>query len=167
MSSCNEVGFFQEGAPEPHPSIVTRLVRPKYDERQCPYWFPEKFANDPFPVPNVDATNKAYDGWFVQQEHLFFANGHRACSSASARDRRRADLTWPCHAGDPWREATLAADGTHFHSTPGQPLAISDGFHCSDLSTANANVDSTVLAVQQQALESIAGWLAEWKPSSQ
>ena len=67
--------------------------------------------------------------------------------------------------GDPWREATLAADGTHFKSTPGQPLTISDGFHCSDLSTANAQVDSTVLAVQQQALKTIAGWVAEWKPS--
>ncbi|TFK90871.1 peptidase S28 [Polyporus arcularius HHB13444] len=140
---CNEMGFFQEGAPEPHPTIVTRLVRPVYDERQCPYWFPEKFANQTHPVPNVDATNKAYDGWFVKEKHLFFANGKR----------------------DPWREATVAADGTHFQSTPEQPLALSDGFHCSDLSTPNANVDSTVLAVQQQALKSIAGWLAEWKPS--
>ncbi len=68
--------------------------------------------------------------------------------------------------GDPWREATKAASGTHFQSTPDQPLAISDGFHCSDLSTTNANVDSTVKAVQQQALTSIAGWLDEWKPSA-
>ena len=68
-------------------------------------------------------------------------------------------------AGDPWREATKAADGTHFPSTSEQPLAISDGFHCSDLSTANGNADATVLAVQKQALVSIAGWLAEWKPS--
>ena len=69
-------------------------------------------------------------------------------------------------AGDPWREATKAASGTHFPSTPDQPLAVSDGFHCSDLSTTNANADATVKAVQQQALKSIAGWLAEWKPSS-
>ncbi|KAJ8469607.1 hypothetical protein ONZ51_g8879 [Trametes cubensis] len=141
---CNEVGFFQEGAPKGHPTIVTRLVQPPYDERQCTYMFADAFKNlGHLPVPNVDATNKAYHGWFVQENHLFFANGHR----------------------DPWREATLAADGTHFKSTPGQPLTISDGFHCSDLSTANAQVDSTVLAVQQQALKTIAGWVAEWKPS--
>ncbi|CDO77024.1 hypothetical protein BN946_scf184380.g10 [Trametes cinnabarina] len=141
---CNEVGFFQEGAPKGHPTIVTRLVQPPYDERQCTYMFPEAFAHlGHLPVPNVDATNKAYHGWFVQENHLFFANGHR----------------------DPWREATLAADGTHFRSTPGQPLAISDGFHCSDLSTTNGQVDSTVLAVQKQGLQAIAGWVAEWKPS--
>ncbi|EIW61562.1 peptidase S28 [Trametes versicolor FP-101664 SS1] len=140
---CNEVGFYQEGAPINHPTLVTRLVQPAYDERQCTYWFPEAFPIGTLPVPRVDQTNKAYHGWFVNENHLFFANGHR----------------------DPWREATLAADGTNFRSTPGQPLAISDGFHCSDLSTTNGNVDATVLAVQQQALKAIAGWIAEWKPT--
>ena len=38
-------------------------------------------------------------------------------------------------------------------STPSQPLTISDGFHCSDLSTRNAAVDATVLSVQEQALK--------------
>ena len=70
------------------------------------------------------------------------------------------------NAGDPWREATKAASGTHFPSTPDQPLALSDGFHCSDLITENGVVDSTVLAVQQAGLKYIAGWLAEWKPSA-
>ncbi|KAI0774601.1 peptidase S28 [Fomes fomentarius] len=142
---CNEVGFYQEGAPRGHPTIVSRLIQPPYDERQCTYMFPEAFAHlGHLPVPAVEKTNKAYHGWFVQEKHLFFANGHR----------------------DPWREATKAASGTHFPSTPDQPLAVSDGFHCSDLSTTNANVDSTVKAVQQQALTSIAGWLDEWTPSA-
>ena len=79
LPSCNEVGFFQEGAPEGHPTLVTRLVQPPYDERQCTYMFPEAFPqNGPLPVPRVDQTNKAYDGWFVQTDHLFFADGHRA-----------------------------------------------------------------------------------------
>ncbi|KAI0645171.1 peptidase S28 [Trametes meyenii] len=143
---CNEMGFFQEGAPWGHPTIVTRLVQPAYDERQCTYYFPEAFKDlGHLPVPNVAATNKAYHGWFVKENHLFFANGRR----------------------DPWREATVAADGLHFRSTPEQPLALSDGFHCSDLRTANAVVDPTVNAVQQQALKAIAGWVAEWKPSQQ
>lgn len=30
--SCNEVGYFQEGAPKNWPSLVTRLVQPSYDE---------------------------------------------------------------------------------------------------------------------------------------
>ncbi|KAI0832760.1 peptidase S28 [Trametes gibbosa] len=141
---CNEVGFYQEGAPAYWPTLVTRLVQPAYDERQCTYMFPEAFEHlGHLPVPKVDATNRAYNGWFVQENHLFFANGHR----------------------DPWREATLAADGTHFRSTAGQPLAISDGFHCSDLNTVNGQVDATVLAVQQQGVKTIAGWVREWKPS--
>ncbi|KAI0722618.1 hypothetical protein C8Q76DRAFT_855023 [Earliella scabrosa] len=70
------------------------------------------------------------------------------------------------NAGDPWREATKAASETRFSSMRDQPLAVSDGFYCSDLSTTNANADALVKAVQQQALKSIADWLAEWKPSA-
>ena len=78
MYRCNEVGFYQEGAPVGHPTIVSRLVQPPYDERQCTYMFPEAFANlGHLPVPAVEKTNKAYHGWFVQEKHLFFANGQR------------------------------------------------------------------------------------------
>ena len=51
-----------------------------------------------------------------------------------------------------------------FFSTPEEPLAISDGFHCSDLITQDGQVDDTVLAVQQHGLKSIGSWLAEWQP---
>ncbi|OBZ67049.1 putative serine protease K12H4.7 [Grifola frondosa] len=95
------------------------------------------------PVPNVAKTNQAYDGWNVHATRLFFANGHR----------------------DPWREATLAADGTNFTSTALQPLAIGDGFHCSDLFTRSA-VDPTVQAVQREALQVMSGWIASWKLSA-
>lgn len=69
-------------------------------------------------------------------------------------------------AGDPWREATKSADGMNFASTSWEPIAISDGFHCSDLLTRNAQVDATVAAVQTQALASMKEWLAGWEPSS-
>ncbi|KAI0938023.1 hypothetical protein AcV7_003333 [Taiwanofungus camphoratus] len=140
---CNYVGFLQDGAPITNPTIVSRLIQPIYDERQCTYFFPEQFSK-PIP-PNVDATNKEYDGWFVNIPRLFFANGKR----------------------DPWREATVSADGTHFPSTSWQPIAVGDGFHCSDLLTDNADVDETVLAVQQQGLAAMKEWLAEWQPSAQ
>lgn len=95
MCRCNQVGFFQDGAPTNTRTLVTRLVEPIYDEvrifgliiglndlffcdqRQCTYWFPEKFKT-PTP-PNVDALNKAYDGWNVAIDRLFFANGLRTC----------------------------------------------------------------------------------------
>lgn len=72
---CNEVGFFQEGAPDGTPTLATRLVQPAYDERQCTYWFPKAFPRPR--APTVDAVNRAYTGWNVNIERLFFANGER------------------------------------------------------------------------------------------
>lgn len=99
--------------------------------------FPKAFPKPT--VPKADKVNKVYRGWNVKIERLFFANGQR----------------------DPWREATMSADGLNVRSTDRQPIAVSDGFHCSDLSTATGNVDATVKAVQQKALAAIGGWLAE------
>ena len=110
-------------------------------QRQCTYFFPEAFPTAR--SPNVDATNSAYEGWFVSTSNLFFANGQR----------------------DPWREATVSADGTHFQSTPQRPIEVSDGFHCSDLITKNGQVDSTVQSVIDAGLKALGGWLAEWKSS--
>ncbi|KAI0701175.1 peptidase S28 [Cytidiella melzeri] len=140
---CNQVGFFQEGAPITDPTLVTRLVQPPYDERQCTYWFPGAFGGNPLPQPNVEQLNNAYHGWNLKVDRLFFANGHR----------------------DPWREATVSASGSPTSSTASQPIGISDGFHCSDLISANAVVDPTVLTVQQQGLANMKTWLADFKPS--
>ena len=46
------------------------------------------------------------------------------------------------------------------------PIAVSDGFHCSDLGTANGVADETVGRVQREALAKMQAWLAEWEPSS-
>jgi pimeloyl-ACP methyl ester carboxylesterase len=139
---CNEVGYLQEGAPKGHPSLVTRLVQPSYDLRQCQLMFPDAFPKPP--KVDIDGTNKAYKGWDVRIENLFFANGMR----------------------DPWREATISAEGLNVQSTPQQPIAVGDGFHCSDLSTASGIADPTIHAVQQAALASMKTWLAAWKPKA-
>jgi hypothetical protein len=47
-------------------------------------------------------------------------------------------------------------------STYLQPIALSDGFHASDMGSVAA-IDPTVAAVQNQALASMKQWLAEWK----
>ena len=67
--------------------------------------------------------------------------------------------------GDPWRDATVSSDFHTRQSTDSQPIAISDGFHGSDLISA-AGVDPTILAVQQEALSKIKEWLSAWTPSS-
>lgn len=61
-------------------------MQPAYDERQCTYWFPEAFPIGTLPVPRVDQTNKAYHGWFVNANHLFFANGHREYSRSGQQN---------------------------------------------------------------------------------
>lgn len=136
---CNQVGYLQEGPPVGVPALVTRLVQPPYDERQCQYMFPAAFKTPP--VPNIAATNAAYDGWNVKIDRIFFANGMR----------------------DPWRDATVSAENHTVASTSTQPIFISDGFHCSDLSVRNAKVDATVENVQTHALKFMATWLSEWE----
>ncbi|KAG5648817.1 hypothetical protein DXG03_000166 [Asterophora parasitica] len=138
---CNEVGYLQEGAPKGYPSLVTRLVQPEYDLRQCQQMFPEAFPRPP--RTQIERTNRVYKGWNVRLNRLFFANGIQ----------------------DPWKDATVSATRVKVKSTPQQPIALSNGFHCSDLGTASGNADSTVRAVQLQALASFKKWLAtEWKP---
>ncbi|KAJ3558315.1 hypothetical protein NM688_g1003 [Phlebia brevispora] len=133
--TCNEVGWFQDGAPTDEPTLVSRLIQPVYDERQCNLWFPDAFTGTP--TPNATGINTLYKGWNLQAENLFFANGQR----------------------DPWRDATVSADGITIESTSSQMIGLSDGFHCSDLITANGGADSTILAVQQQGLAALNSWL--------
>ncbi|TFY55378.1 hypothetical protein EVG20_g9336 [Dentipellis fragilis] len=138
---CNEVGFFQDSAPVGTPSLVSRIVLPSGDERQCEMMFPEAFSSPA--VPNVGQTNKAYGGWSAHADRLFYANGLR----------------------DPWRDATLSADNHTMPSTPSQPITESDGFHAGDLIISFGTADATVAKVQQQGFDYIKGWLAEWKPA--
>ena len=100
-----------------------------------------------------------YGGWNVNVDRLFFANGLRAYSyplrSALACRSHTTNST-----GDPWREATVSADGLNKANTSTQPIYESDGFHCSDMDTQNGIVDETVYAVQIAALEYMKMWLA-------
>ncbi|KIJ35161.1 hypothetical protein M422DRAFT_69992 [Sphaerobolus stellatus SS14] len=134
---CNQVGFFQEGAPLGWPSLVTRLVQPAYDERQCSLMFPKAFPKAP--VPQVAATNQKFKGWDVNLFRLFVANGKQ----------------------DPWREATLSSDFHPRSSTPSQPIFVGNGFHCSDLLT-QASIDPTIQTVQNAAVATISNWLLQW-----
>ena len=60
----------------------------------------------------------------------------------------------------------MSADGSTAVSTARQPIAVSDGFHCSDMLTKAGTVDSTVLAVQQAGLAKLEQWVKEFIPAS-
>ncbi|KAJ6475650.1 serine carboxypeptidase S28-domain-containing protein [Mycena vulgaris] len=138
---CNEVGFLQESAPLGHPSLVTRLVQPSYDLRQCQQMFPAAFPKPP--TVQTARTNRLYAGWNVTISNLFFANGQR----------------------DPWRYSTLSAPGVTTQSTVAQPIAVGEGYHCADLLTREGLANPSVSAVQSQGLASIQTWVAAWKPA--
>ncbi|KAH9947174.1 peptidase S28 [Amylocystis lapponica] len=140
---CNYMGFFQDGAPAGQPTIVSRLIGPSYTERMCTYYFPEQFSSPS--TPDAAWTNMVYNGWFVNADRLFFANG----------------------LSDPWLEATVSANGTDFQSTSTQPIAVGNGFHTSDMIMVNGVVDATVAAVQAQGLAAMKAWLADWTPLAQ
>ncbi|KAN0088726.1 Peptidase S28 [Tylopilus felleus] len=133
---CNQVGFYQAGPPPGQPAIVSRILQPIYNERQCVNMFPQKF---PSPLsPSAAEVDMMYAGWNVNIDRLFFANGLR----------------------DPWREATVSADGLNKANTTTQPIYEGDGFHCSELITENGIADETVYAVQMAGLEYMKTWLA-------
>ncbi|KAJ7596440.1 serine carboxypeptidase S28-domain-containing protein [Mycena floridula] len=143
---CNQVGYLQEGPPVGRPAVVTRLVQPSYDTRQCQMMFPAAFKTPPnaLMAAGVAKTNAVYRGWDVKLTRLFFANAFR----------------------DPWRDATISAEGRNTPSTATQPIFLSDGFHCSDLGVKNALVDPTVANVQTQALKFMAQWVPQYKPAA-
>ncbi|KAJ7724875.1 serine carboxypeptidase S28-domain-containing protein [Mycena metata] len=138
---CNEVGFLQESAPPGSPSLVSRLIQPAYDLRQCQQMFAAAFPSPP--KIQTAQTNRLFDGWNVTISNLFFANGQR----------------------DPWRYSTVSAPGVVLKSTPSQPIAVGEGYHCADLLTREGTANPTVLAVQDHGLASIKSWIAAWKPA--
>lgn len=105
--------------------------------------FPDVFTSPP--NADVGALNAKYGGWNPNVKNLFFANGQR----------------------DPWRDATVAADGRNFVSTPTQLNMVSDAFHCTDLIMPWGQLDPTVGKVQQAGLKAIAGWFAQAQKEKQ
>ncbi|VDC02128.1 unnamed protein product [Peniophora sp. CBMAI 1063] len=139
---CNEVGWFQDAAPDDQPTIVSRTLQPSNQElRQCQYYFPEQFSDGEPSSAQILKTNDIYKGWDIDVQNVFFANGVR----------------------DVWRGATLSADSVVPPNIPPSHIGLHNGFHTSDLIVAN-NVDASVADVQGKGLEFIRQMLAAWKP---
>ncbi|KAI0666133.1 peptidase S28 [Trametes maxima] len=142
---CTQFGFWFDGAPKDTPTLVSRILTPAYNQRQCVNFFPEAF-NKSAPVNFLTAldVNVKYGGWNVTTERIVFINGER----------------------DPWREATVAANGVSNKGTDMQPHLLADGFHTSDMLVADGQVSARIRQAQEQALQYIEKWLADWKPSA-
>lgn len=147
--TCNEpFGYWQTGAPEGRPSIVSRLVTPEYWIRQCGLFFPDGPNGETYGIAkgrSEEQVNKYTGGWDIDNTtRLLYVNG---------------DF-------DPWREASVSAD-----LRPGGPLASTEhvpvyivpgGFHVSDMVTPNGVVNAGVKAVQDKVVDQLAAWVAEF-----
>jgi len=141
---CNSLGYWRESAPNGYPSLVSRLLTPDYDNRQCGYYFPNTFNASSPANPRTVETNSKYGGWNANVTRLFSTNGQR----------------------DPWREASVSADNYTQVSSATQPILVSDAFHTSDLLTSAGVADASVAYVQSQAKLYFKTWLAEWHAGS-
>ena len=47
-----------------------------------------------------------------------------------------------------------------------QPHLLSDGFHCSDLLVRMGKASASVKNVQDQAVNYMARWIGDWKPTA-
>jgi len=122
---------------------MSRLITPAYSNRQCSNYFPKTFPTETSAKPKTKETNTRYGGWNTTVPRLFFVNGKR----------------------DPWREATVSSDFIRRSSTPDNLIAVSDGFHCTDLAISN-DIDPTVAKVQELAVQYLTQWVNDYKSST-
>ncbi|KAI0404413.1 serine carboxypeptidase S28 [Xylaria palmicola] len=143
---CNEpFGWYQTGPPKSDgTNIISSALRPEYFQRRCPLAFPETNGFTTgyelgFTAEHLNAWTK---GWDAPFERVLFVNGEH----------------------DPWRSATIAADGR-----PGGPLESSDaipslvvekGVHVPDFIIQGSPYQARVI---EKAVEIMGGWLKEWK----
>ncbi|KAF9055008.1 peptidase S28 [Hymenopellis radicata] len=138
---CNEVGWFQTGAPKGQPSLVSSVVDVEYSFRtQCINQFPDVFTE--YKEPSVDQTNAVYGSWNAKTDRIAFGTGTR----------------------DPWLHATVSGDGSNFVESPTRIVGLSDGFHCSEDSMLAGDGDESIAQVQEKVLTAMGTWLGEWTP---
>ncbi|TFK63556.1 hypothetical protein BDN72DRAFT_311679 [Pluteus cervinus] len=164
---CKEVGWLQNGAPADRPSLVSRLVPSTYDMRQCQQMFPAAFPKVPFAV-DTNNTNTVYAGWNAKIDRIFYVNGQRKfrASILTLTPQPPTCLRLVRKLGDPWRDATMSAEGLGNDSTPTELINLGDGFHCSDLRASTALYSAPIADIQKKALATFHTWVSEYKPTA-
>lgn len=147
--TCNEpFGYWQTGAPEGHPTLVSRLVNVEYWTRQCDLLFPPGPNGETFGINKgrtEDDVNAYTGGWNITNAtRLQYTNG----------------------GFDPWREAGVSSElrpGGPLQSTKQVPVHIvPGGFHTSDLVTRNGAVNASAKAVIDAEVAQLVAWVNEW-----
>lgn len=147
---CNEpFDYWQDGGPQNKPSLVSRLIKAPYWQRQCELFFPTTngytFGSALSPDNNVHQVNKHTKGWrLTDTTRLIWTNGEF----------------------DPWKTSGMSSEfrpGGPFQGTKQAPLQIiPGGFHCSDLRLRNAQANAGVQKVVDSQVKQIVDWVAEY-----
>ncbi|RKF75261.1 putative extracellular serine carboxypeptidase [Golovinomyces cichoracearum] len=143
---CNEpFSYWQDGAPQTRPSLVSRLVDSDYWQRQCPLFFPPEDDYTLRPGQTVNDVNKYTKGWdLTEAKRLIWINGQY----------------------DPWKTSGMSSEfrpGGPFQGNTEQPIqVIPDGIHCSDLRISNAEANAGVKKVVEFEIQQISTWIAEF-----
>jgi hypothetical protein len=139
--------YWQDGAPNKIPSLVSRLINSAYWERQCALFFPTEdgYTYGIAKGLDVDAVNAYTGGWdYVNTTRLIWTNGE-----------------W-----DPWKDATVSSDfrpnGPLASTTEAPVNIIPGGIHCSDLIASNGVVNRGVQKVIDNEVAVIKGWVEEF-----
>lgn len=147
--TCNEpFGYWQTGAPEGRPTLVSRLVDAEWWIRQCELYFPDGPNGETYGIKKGRTEgdeNKYTGGWDITKStRLQYTNG----------------------GYDPWREATVSSEfrpGGELQSTAQVPVHIvPGGFHTSDLITRNGAVNASAKAVIDAGVAQLVEWVKEW-----
>ncbi|CAK7269405.1 hypothetical protein SEPCBS119000_003551 [Sporothrix epigloea] len=146
---CNEpLMYWQTAAPAGVRSLIPSLVSYAYDEEQCALYFPREdgfsFGSDPGVGKTPTGFNMYTKGWGAKTERLMWANGQF----------------------DPWRDVTVSSDFRPqgpLVSTPEAPVhVIPGGIHCTDLIYENAEVNDDLMAIVQNEIAIMKGWVEEF-----
>ncbi|KAF9256491.1 hypothetical protein L218DRAFT_1081344 [Marasmius fiardii PR-910] len=137
---CNEVGWYQTGAPSSVASrLVSQYLSASYMSQFCKLNFPDAPTDA---AAGVNRTNSLYGGWNLKADRLLTVVGRR----------------------DPWREATLGASTLNRPSTDRMPIIFADGgSHCSDITIKYARFEPSLGSAVEQGFEHMRRWLGEWK----
>jgi hypothetical protein len=153
---CNEpFAYWQDGAPQNTPSIVSRLVTAQYWQRQCDLFFPQDgeytygSSKTHRPQRTVDTVNDRTEGWFMPKEQ-----------------KPTTRLIWANGEFDPWRTSGVSSafrPGGPLVSTTEQPVQIiPGGFHCSDLRASNGIANAGVQKVIDNEIAQLKTWVEEF-----
>lgn len=154
---CNEpFSYWQDGAPEGTPTIVSRHVTAAYWQRQCDLFFPTvngvTYGSNPSKTPHTSTVteNLWTGGWFIPNKAT-----------------KNTRVLWVNGEFDPWRTAGVSSQfrpGGEWQSSAEAPVYIvPKGIHTSDLSIRNGAANAGVAAVQASLVKQMVQWVGEYK----